>query len=346
MAGVVIFFNRTMKFYKIFIRIYSMRCIISTWSFVTLVLLFLSNITLAQTAYKNKYTIAQDGSGDFKTIQEAIDVCKPFPDERIVIHIKPGVYKEKVEAFSWTTNISLIGEDPMSTIITFDDYSGKGDINTFTSWTFKVMGNDFQAENITFQNSAGPVGQAVALHVEADRSVFRNCRFIGNQDTIYTGGENSRQYFVNCYIEGTTDFIFGSATVVFENCHIHSKKNSYVTAASTTENQTYGYVFFDCKLTAEPQFKKIYLGRPWRNFAKTVFIRCELGDHILPEGWHNWSKPEAEKTTLYAEYKSYGPGAKTTGRVPWSKQLTDDEAKLYSVKAILKGDDNWNPNSN
>jgi pectinesterase len=203
------------------------------------------------------------------------------------------------------------------------------------------MGNDFYAENITFENSAGPVGQAVAMHVEADRVVFRNCRFIGNQDTIYTGGEQSDQFFADCYIEGTTDFIFGAATAVFENCHIHSKKNSYVTAASTTEGKAFGYVFLDCKLTSDPDFKSVYLGRPWRNFAKTVFIRCELGDHIRPEGWHNWNKPEAEKTVLYAEYNSTGPGANPTARVTWSKQLNSTEAAQYSVCQIFGGSTEW-----
>jgi pectinesterase len=207
----------------------------------------------------------------------------------------------------------------------------------------KVLGNDFYAENITFENSAGPVGQAVALHIEGDRAVFKNCRFIGNQDTMYTGGENSRHYFKNCYIEGTTDFIFGAATAVFENCHIHSKKNSYVTAASTPEGKKYGYVFLNCRLTAATDINKVYLGRPWRNFAKTVFVNTELGAHILPEGWHNWNKPEAERTVFYAEYHSRGEGASSSSRASWSHQLTEDEAKDYSLDKILSGSDQWVP---
>lgn len=293
--------------------------------------------------YKTSYVVAQDGSGDYTSLQKALDACKAFPDERITIRIKPGTYKEKIEVHSWTTRVSLIGEDAKTTILTFGDYSGKDGINTFTSYTVKVMGNDFQAENITFENSAGPVGQAVALHVEADRCVFRNCRFLGNQDTMYAAGEGSRQYFINCYIEGTTDFIFGAATAVFEDCKIHVKKNSYITAASTPQGQPYGYVFIHCDLTAEPEATKVYLGRPWRNYAKTVFIRSTLGAHILPEGWHNWSKPDAEKTVFYAEYKSTGPGASTTQRVPWSHQLTEAEASSYTVKNILKGNDQWDP---
>jgi len=294
-----------------------------------------------QPSYKTTYVVAQDGSGDYTTLQEALDNCKAFPDERIVITLKPGVYKEKVVVPSWTTRISLIGENAATTIISFDDYSGKGDINTFTSYTIKVLGDDFYAENITFENSAGPVGQAVALHVEADRCVFRNCRFTGNQDTVYTGGNNSRQYFATCYIEGTTDFIFGAATAVFENCTIHSKKHSYITAASTPEGKKFGYVFLNCTLTAAPDITKVYLGRPWRNHAKTVFIRCNLGAHILPEGWHNWSKPEAEQTAFYAEFESTGSGANPQKRVSWSHQLTAHEASAYTLEKILTGTDHW-----
>ncbi len=304
-------------------------------------LLFLFTITLSKGQdYKTSYTIAQDGSGDYKTLQEALDVCKAFPDKRIVIKLKAGIYREKIEVHSWTTNISLIGERADNTIISFDDYSGKGSINTFTSYTAKILGNDFYAENITFENTAGPVGQAVALHVESDRTVFKNCRFLGNQDTIYTGSE-SRQYFIDCYIEGTTDFIFGAATVVFESCTIQSKKNSYITAASTPNGKKYGYVFLNCTLTAVPDATQVYLGRPWRNFAKTIFVNCELGSHILPEGWHNWNKPEAEATAFYAEYNSKGNGANPLKRVQWSHQLT--ESTGYSLQEILNGNDGWNP---
>lgn len=291
----------------------------------------------------NRLVVAQDGSGDYKTLQEAINATQIVPGERSTIVLKPGTYKEKIEILSSKPRISLIGVNAETTIITFDDYSGKGDITTFTSWTFKVMGNDFYAENITFENSAGPVGQAVAIFLDADRAVFKNCRFMGNQDTMYTGGNEGRQYFKDCYIEGTTDFIFGPATAVFEDCHIHSKKNSYVTAASTPEGKSYGYVLINCAITAAPEIGKVYLGRPWRNFAKTVYINCDLGMHIVPEGWHNWSKPEAEKMAFYAEYKSVGAGANPDKRVTWSHQLTDGEVKNYSVGKILAGSDQWNP---
>jgi pectinesterase len=288
--------------------------------------------------------VAKDGSGNFTSVQEAITYADVSSGKKVTINIKNGVYKEKVTVPAHKAGLKLVGESAEQTVITYDDYSGKGDINTFTSWTFKILANDFSAENITFENSSGPVGQAVALHIESDRAVFKNCRFIGNQDTMFADGEKSRQFFDNCYIEGTTDFIFGSATAVFRNCHIHSKKESYVTAASTTQGKAFGYVFLNNKLTANSGINKVYLGRPWRNYAKTVFISSELGAHIRPEGWHNWSKPEAEQTVLYAEYKSTGPGASPSTRVAWSKQLTDEEVKVYTVENILKGTDNWNPN--
>ena len=140
-----------------------------------------------------------------------------------------------------------------------------------------------------------------------DRCIVRNCRLLGNQDTLFAAREGTRQYYKNCYIEGTTDFIFGKATAVFQGCTIKSLVNSYITAAATPDYQTYGFVFFDCTLTADPAAQKVYLGRPWRPQAKTIFIRTGMGAHILPEGWQNWSNPANEKTVLYAEYGSTGP---------------------------------------
>lgn len=290
---------------------------------------------------QKKVTVAQDGTGDFTTIQAAVNSMPDHSQARLTIFVRSGVYKEKLVIHSWKTNITLIGEDKMTTVITWDDHSGKGSINTFTSYTVLVQGNDFHAENITFENSAGrDVGQAVALHVEADRCIFTNCRIVANQDTLYTGVDNSRQYYKDCYIEGTTDFIFGPATAVFENCIIHCKKNSYITAASTPQHQPFGYVFLGCTINASPDATQVYLGRPWRPFAKTVFIQCNLGDHILPEGWHNWNKPDAEKTSFYAEYKSRGEGADPQARVAWSHQLTDEQVKEYTLAKIFG---NWNP---
>lgn len=289
------------------------------------------------------FVVSQDESGDFVSIQEAIDASRSFPPERIRIFLKEGVYYEKVKVHSWNTGISLIGENKETTVITFDDYFDKidrGRNSTFHTYTLLVEGNDFLAENITVENSAGPVGQAIALHVEADRSVFKNCRFLGNQDTIYAAGEGSRQYFKNCYIEGTTDFIFGGATAVFDNCIIHSKSNSYITAASTPEQIQYGFVIKNSRLTSDPEVDSVYLGRPWRDFAQTVFLDTHFGSHILPEGWHNWNRTEAEQTVYYAEYSNTGPGYQPEKRVPWSHQLSGAEAEKYTINQIFNG---WNP---
>jgi pectinesterase len=206
-----------------------------------------------------------------------------------------------------------------------------------------VEGNDCRIENLTIKNTAGRVGQAVALHVEGDRFVAKNCTLLANQDTLYTATENSRQYYKDCYIEGTTDFIFGEAIVVFQSCTLKSLVNSYITAASTRPGHAYGYVFFDCKLIADTAAKKVYLGRPWRPYSKTVFINAEMGAHILKEGWNNWRNADNEKTVLYAEYKSTGPGANPAGRVKWSRQLTAKELKRYTLKSILGGLDKWQP---
>jgi len=305
----------------------------------------LSGFAQAQT-FPTSFTVAKDGTGNFKTIQEAVNAVRDLSEVQVSIYIKKGIYKEKLVIPAYKSKISLIGEDKDQTIITFDDYSGKDVINTYTSHTVLVQGNNFKAENLTFENSAGSVGQAVALHVEADRVVIKNCKIIGNQDTLFPSADTSRQYYVDCYIEGTTDFIFGAATVVFERCHIHSKKNSYITAASTTENQAYGFVFLNCKLTADTSFQKVYLGRPWRPFAKTVFINTQMGSHILPAGWSVWNKNENHKTTFYAEYGSTGPGFVKESRIEWSKQLSRKEAKQYTLKKIFSQKTSWLPTIN
>ena len=286
-----------------------------------------------------RMTVAPDGSGDYTSIQKAIDNCKSFPDKRITIYIKNGIYKEKVIVPSCNPGISFIGESVENTIITFGDYFDKinrGRNSTFYTYTLLVIADDFYAENLTIENSAGPVGQAIALYVKGDRCVFRNCRISGNQDTLFTDGLNSREYFEGCFIEGTTDFIFGPATVVFRNCTIHSKKNSYITAASTPEGKTFGYVFLECKLTAAEGIDKVFLGRPWRDYAKVVFKNCEMGNHILPEGWSTWSGTERDKTAFYAEYENTGPGSETSKRVPWSHQLSKKQARKYTVEYILE----------
>lgn len=306
----------------------------------------------AQTAnpqqYKYIFTVAKDGSGDYKNIQQAIDAMRGYPLAPITLYIKNGVYKEKIELPVNNTDVSFIGENVDSTIITYDDHVGKGNIRTFTSYTAKISGNRFRAENITFANSAGPVGQALALYVEADKAVFKNCKFTGHQDTVFCGGETSRQLFTDCMIEGTTDFIFGPATAVFENCEIRAKSNSYITAANTTQGKHFGLVFLNCNITAAPSVTKLYLGRPWRAYAKTVFLNTKMPAAIVAEGWHNWSNPENEKTVYYGEYNSTGPGAQADKRVAWSHQLTKKQARQYTLKNIfaacnknIPGEKNW-----
>jgi pectinesterase len=302
--------------------------------------------------WPESFIVAQDGSGNFKTIQEAINAVRALPPRQIKILIKNGVYHEKIVIPSYKSKLSLIGESKESTIITNDDYTGKAypgkDVTgldkfmTFTTYTVLVQADDFVAENLTIQNTAGKVGQAVALHVEGDRAVIKNCRLLGNQDTLYTATENSRQYYRDCYIEGTTDFIFGEATCVFQNCTIKSLTNSYITAAATRPEQKFGYVFLECNLISDSA-TKVYLGRPWRRYAKTVFINTNMSTHILPEGWENWKDPENEKTVYYAEYNSKGPGANASARVRWSKQLTSKEVKIYTLENIFKGSSAWNP---
>ena len=292
------------------------------------------------------FVVAKDGSGDFKTVQEAINAVPDFRKNQTSIYIKQGVYKEKLVLPASKTAVKLVGEDAKNTILTYDDYASKKnrfgeEMGTTGSSSFFVFADDFSAENITFENSSGPVGQAVAVRVDGDKVMFTNCRFLGNQDTLYPHGEKSRQYYKNCYIEGTTDFIFGWSTAVFEDCEIYAKKGgSYITAASTLEGMPYGFVFLNCRLTGNAPADSYYLGRPWRPYAKTVFINSYLGNHIKPEGWHNWSKPEAEKTTFYAEHHSKGPGANPAARVEWSHQLSEEQAQHYTLSNIFDG---WIP---
>ncbi|WP_321288891.1 pectinesterase family protein [uncultured Sunxiuqinia sp.] len=310
---------------------------ISFKNILTAGLLLLSSVLMAA-SYETEITVAQDGSGDYTTIQDAIDACKAFPDERVTVFVKNGMYHEKVKIPACNTNLSLIGESAEKTIISYDDYFDtidRGRNSTFYTYTLKVEADDFYAENLTIANTAGPVGQAVALHVVGDRSTFKNCRLLGHQDTLYTAGEKSRQYFTECYVEGTTDFIFGNSTVLFNACTIHSLADSYVTAASTVKGKAYGYVFRNCKLTAAEGVSKVYLGRPWRDYAKVVFMNCELGRHILPKGWANWSGTNRDQTAYYAEYKNVGPGFQPEKRIEWTHLLTDKEASEYTIENIL-----------
>lgn len=287
--------------------------------------------------------VSRDGTGNFRTLQEAIESARAFMDYTVTIYVRNGVYKEKVIVPSWVENIDIIGEDRDKTIITYDDHANINKMGTFRTYTVKVEGSDITFKNLTIENNAAQLGQAVVLHTEGDRLKFINCRILGNQDTIYTGAKFTRLYFKDCYIDGTTDFIFGPSTALFEDCIIHSKRNSYVTAASTPKEAKYGYVFKHCKLTAEPGVDKVYLGRPWRPYAYTLFIECELGKHIVSAGWHNWGKQSNEETARYMEYKNTGEGANASERVAWSKQLTKKEAEAVTVDAIFRTQSDWNP---
>ena len=311
------------------------------WKLI-LILFFNAFTTFSQ----KKIIVAQDGSGNYKTVQAALNAIPLNNKKLITIFIKNGIYKEKLHLDSTKDFLTITGEDKFNTILTYDDHPGKVDakgdsINTRSSWSFMIKGNNFTAENITFQNDAGfMAGQAVAAEVRGDKAAFYKCRFIGNQDVLFTNSETSRQYYQDCYIEGTTDFIFGSATVWFERCHIHSKKNSHVTAASTPPEKEFGYVFNDCVLTGDTSLHNVSLGRPWRPYAAVVYLHCFIGTHIKPEGWSNWNNTENYKTARYAEYKNYGASADPSKRINWSKQLTDEEVKKFTAKNVFK---DWQP---
>lgn len=292
--------------------------------------------------------VAKDGSGDFFTVQEAINAVPDYrKNARTTILIKEGSYKEKVIIPASKNAVSLIGQGEVK--ITYDDYASKPNIfgenkGTSGSSSCYIYAPDFYAENITFENTSGPVGQAVACFVSADRAYFKKCKFLGFQDTLYTYGKGCRQYYDECYIEGTVDFIFGWSTAVFNRCHIHSIGNGYITAPSTDKGQKYGYVFYNCEIIANSDVDKVYLSRPWRPYAQAVFIQCNMGKHILPEGWDNWRNKNNEKTVFYAEYKSKGEGANPGKRVAYSKQLKNTEG--YSIEEVLSGNDGWNPSKN
>lgn len=285
--------------------------------------------------------VAPDGSGDFRTVQEAFNAIPDSSSGWTEIVLRPGVYREKVTLPASKRRVILRAQKEGSAILTFDDHTGRvvgtDTINTRTSFSCSLDGDDIRAEGIVFRNTAGRVGQAVALQITGDRVVLDRCKILGDQDTFFARGIG-RIFLRDCEIEGTTDFIFGSAIVLFDRCLIRSKKDSYVTAASTPEGNRFGFVFRDCTLTADDTVGKVYLGRPWRPFARTVFLRCELGPHILPAGWHNWSKPDAERTAYYGEYECSGPGSGRSARVPWSKELTDDEAAAYTSENIFAAD--------
>ena len=314
-------------------------------------------ITVQAKNYDNPDTlfVARDGTAEFRNVSEAIEVCRAFMEYHKVIYVKKGVYKEKLVSPQWLTNIEICGEDRDQTIITWDDHANiKADITplttsgaaqkigTFRTFTLKIQGSKITLKNITIENNSARLGQAVALHTEGDRLTFVNCRFLGHQDTIYTGNAKTRLYFKDCYIEGTTDFIFGPSTAWFEHCQILCKANSYITAASTPQDVAYGYIFNNCSISCAEGVDKVYLGRPWRDYGYTLFMNCQLPRQIRPEGWHQW-RPEAVKTARYMEYNNTGEGAATDKRVPWSRQLTKKEASKITLEAVFAINDVWEP---
>ena len=321
--------------------------------------------------------VAQDGTGDYRTVQEAINAAPDYEHGYVTtIFIKEGVYYGMVSIPHSKFRLKIVGAGADKTIITYDKYARRPwpgtdrEMGTSGSATMYIHSSYVTLEDLTVENSSGEgkdIGQAVALFTDGDFIFVHRCRLIGNQDTLYTYGRYGkfggvkRNYYLDCYIEGTTDFIFGPSICLFENCTIHSKKNSYVTAASTFDGQKYGYVFRKCTLTADPGVTKCYLGRPWGAYAKTVFLDCELGSHILAEGWHDWEKPgkpDTKKNSYYAEYDCHGPGAVgkvstakaiRAGRVKWSRQLTDRQAEEYSFEKVMYQPADgtaWNPYDN
>jgi pectinesterase len=305
-------------------------------SFLLLIVLCLF---VAEVRASRPIVVAADGSGDFRTVQQAVDQVPHENKQRVVIQIKPGVYREQVRIGPDKPYVTLRGQDPLKTILTFR-ISALQAGNTRLAFSTLVDANDFRAENLTFENSFGTGSQAVALFVDGARAEFRNCRFLGWQDTLFVNG--GRQFFKDCYIEGHVDFIFGSGKVFFEHCEIHSKAAGYVTAHfRTSDDQDTGLVFYRCKLTGSNTGAGVYLGRPWRPYARVVFIDSWLGAHIKSEGWDNWRDPGREKTAWFAEFNSTGPGANPQKRVSWSRQLSKAEAKKFSASAFLAGSDNW-----
>jgi pectinesterase len=292
-------------------------------------------------------TVAQDGSGDYRTVQEAINAAPQTvtADNRWVIFVKAGTYREVVYVQREKHFVTLVGEDPLRTVITYNlnannvGLDGKP-IGTFRTPSVLIDADDFTAENLTFENSAGPVGQALAVRVDGDRVIFRNCRFMGWQDTLLVN--RGRHYFEDSLITGHVDFIFGAATAFFERCHLHVWRNGYITAASTPAEQPFGLVFDRNTISGEPDVKT-YLGRPWRDFAQVTFLTTEMSAVVRPVGWNNWNNPDREKTSRYSEFGSIGPGANQTERAAWARPLIAKDANAITAAAVLGGSDHWDP---
>lgn len=309
--------------------------------------------------------VAKDGSGDFTDIQSAVNSLRSYkPEGRAYIYVKKGLYEEKLLIPPHKTQVSMIGEDRDSTVLIWHDHAnlpdGKGGtIGTFESWTMRVDAPEFVCENMTIINNAmswynfdwdeshenkANVGQAVALHIEADKVIFRNCNILGFQDTLFTGNGDGREYFENCYIEGAVDFMFGPATVWFERCELRLILPGYFTAASTPENHPYGYIYNHCTLTAADGLRNVSLGRPWRNYAYVLWKECVMDLDLNPEGWNNWNDPEREKTARYYEYRCTGRGSDRSQRATWSHEMSDEEASKVTLSNVFHHpEDTWLP---
>jgi len=308
----------------------------------------LASLARAGSAAKPDAVVATDGSGQYTTVQEAINAVPQTTSAQApwFILVKPGTYSEVVYIQREKHHVHLIGEDATKTVITAGLYAGvigpdKKPIGTFRTPTVQIDADDFTVENLTLKNSAGDVGQALAVRVDGDRIVFRHCRFLGWQDTILAN--RGRHYFADCYITGAIDFIFGGATAYFENCDLEIAGTGYITAASTPRTHPYGFVFKNCRISGQKPEIRTYLGRPWRDFASVTFLNTDMTDVVRPEGWHNWDKPDREKTSRYFEYGSTGTGAQPDKRVRWAHTLTTEEAAALTPAKVLRGNDGWDP---
>jgi pectinesterase len=293
--------------------------------------------------------VAADGSGNYTTFQDAIDGVPQSTSvaNRWVIFVKPGTYHERVYVQREKRFVSLVGSDPSAVVISYGLYASMSGpdgkpIGTFRTPTVQIDADDFSAENITFDNSAGRVGQALAVRVDGDRVVFRNCRFVGWQDTILL--DRGRQYIEDSLIAGDVDFIFGGATAWFERCRIYCRRDGYVTAASTPREAPHGFVFANGSIAGAPDVRT-YLGRPWRDYAQVTFLATMMTAVVRPVGWHNWDQPAREQTARYREYASTGEGGTATGRARWARHLSSDEARAITVESVLNGMDAWDPHS-
>jgi pectinesterase len=306
--------------------------------------------------------VAADGSGDFKAVQDAVAAVPDNADERTIIHIRPGTYEGQIVVPKAKVKVTFEGDGVDKTFTTYhfntNEPNPDGVSRSHKGTGVVVLGADFQAHNMTFKNESGDHGQALALRIDGDRAVVTDCHIVGWQDTLMVN--TGRQYFSNDYIAGRVDFIYGSATAVFDHCEIHSRNGGFVTAASTPQDHPFGLVFMNCKLTGDAtpwdpattnpaSTDKLRstpiadLGRPWRPYASVTYINCEMGSHISPAGWNNWGKASNESTARYSEYHSTGPGGASDKRVPWSHQLSDEQAKAITVESVLGGNDHWDP---